>query len=139
MSDQPETESPAERIIQRIAEGESMRKACEQEGVKAPTFCLWVTKDAGLAEQYARAREIRAEVRADQIDEVAELVTAGLMATDVARIVLDARKWAASKLAPKRYGDRIQQEVTGANGGPVQTEVFMAPDEAYKRLLDGAA
>ena len=53
------------------------------------------------------------------------------------RVVIDARKWAASKLAPKRYGERIAQEITGADGGPVKTEatVTIAPDEAYMRLL----
>lgn len=112
MSDDPAKESPATRIIKLIAEGESMRKACSAEKVAPSTFCGWVTQDAELAEQYARARDVRAEVRADQIDEIAEKVEMGLIAPDVGRVVIDARKWAASKLAPKRYSEKTIADVT---------------------------
>jgi len=36
------------------------------------------------------------------------------------QIRIDARKWILSKLAPKRFGDKVQTEITGANGGPVE-------------------
>jgi hypothetical protein len=40
------------------------------------------------------------------------------------RLQVDARKWIAAKLKPKKYGDKQQTEVTGADGGPLQiTEV----------------
>jgi hypothetical protein len=46
------------------------------------------------------------------------------------RARVDARKWVASKLRPKRYGDKI--EVNGANGGPVKHHVtyeIVSPDD----------
>lgn len=137
MSEQPVTDSLEDRIIRRIADGEPMYKACEAEGVKHSTFLGWVTQRAELADKYARARECRAELRADQIDELASKVERGELDPQAGRVVIDARKWAASKLAPKRYGERIAQEITGADGGPIRTEskVTMAPDEAYKALL----
>jgi hypothetical protein len=36
------------------------------------------------------------------------------------RLRVDTLKWFTSKIAPKLYGERIQAEVTGADGGPVQ-------------------
>ena len=39
------------------------------------------------------------------------------------RLKVDTRKWAMSKLAPKKYGDKITQEVTGANGEAIQHAV----------------
>ena len=44
-----------------------------------------------------------------------------LDATAVARnkLRVDARKWVASKLLPKKYGDRVENVHTGADGGPV--------------------
>ena len=39
-----------------------------------------------------------------------------------ARSQIDARKWVACKLLPRKYGDRVSAELTGANGGPIKTE-----------------
>ena len=39
------------------------------------------------------------------------------------KLRVDTRKWAMSKLAPKKYGDKITQEVTGANGEAIQHAV----------------
>ena len=55
-------------------------------------------------------------------------------ATAVARnrLRVDARKWLASKMAPKKYGDKLQTELTGANGGSIQvasTVTFVRPPE----------
>jgi hypothetical protein len=41
------------------------------------------------------------------------------VATARDRLRVDARKWVAAKLLPKKYGDRIQQEVSGPDGGPI--------------------
>lgn len=38
-----------------------LRKICEDAGVKAPTFLLWVDQDKDLAERYARAMAFRVE------------------------------------------------------------------------------
>jgi hypothetical protein len=39
-----------------------------------------------------------------------------------ANVVLSSKRWRAAKLAPKKYGDRIHTELTGADGGPVQID-----------------
>ncbi|HEY5808152.1 MAG TPA: hypothetical protein VIT67_09310, partial [Povalibacter sp.] len=36
------------------------------------------------------------------------------------RLRVDARKWYAGKLHPKKYGDKVQTELTGAGGGAVE-------------------
>ena len=38
------------------------------------------------------------------------------------RLRVDTRKWILSKLVPKKYGNKVTAEITGADGGPVQTE-----------------
>lgn len=42
-------------------------------------------------------------------------------ATAVARnkLRVDACKWLASKMVPKKCGDKVQAELTGGNGGPI--------------------
>ncbi len=39
-----------------------------------------------------------------------------------ARLRVDARKWVAAKLLPKKYGERYSAEITGKDGGPIVTK-----------------
>ena len=39
---------------------------------------------------------------------------------DRSRLMMDARKWLASKLTPKKCGDKIDATVSGPDGGPIQ-------------------
>ena len=46
-----------------------------------------------------------------------------------ARLALDARRWYVSKIAPRRYGEKLevksQHELSGPNGGPIQHQVLL--------------
>lgn len=91
-------------ICERIAKGESLRSICAGEGMPAAsTVCLWTTEDEAFGEQYARAQEARAQHYAEEIVAIADEEKA----PDDRRVRIDARKWVASKLLPKRYGDKI--------------------------------
>ncbi|HDL7100129.1 TPA: hypothetical protein PXM79_002920 [Yersinia enterocolitica] len=73
-------------------------------------------------QQYARARAIQAELLAEEIITIADDSSGDVIVDDDgkeqtnhervarSRLRVDARKWYASKLAPKRYGDRVQHE-----------------------------
>lgn len=37
------------------------------------------------------------------------------------KLRVDSRKWLMSKIAPKRYGEKVA--VTGADGGPIQVNI----------------
>lgn len=88
----------------------------------------WVTDDRnGFAAQYARARDIGLDAIADEIIEIVdeEPGTTDMGATDSGRVAdkrlrFDARRWYLSKLAPKKYGDKLA--VGGADDlPPIQT------------------
>jgi hypothetical protein len=102
----------AERVCQRLAAGESLSRICDDEDMPAKsTVTGWVLADhEGFAAQYARAREAQAEHYAEEIVQIAD--TEGDSAK--ARNRIDARKWTASKLLPKRYGDRVELEHSGS-------------------------
>jgi hypothetical protein len=150
----PSTYSPevVEAICERLALGESLRSICADDAMPAMSSVFkWLTEHPEFSAQYAHAREEQAEALADEIvaiaDEECTMVRAekhGAKADDddgnvevvfdataVARnrLRIDARKWVASKLKPKKYGDKIQQEVTGKDGGPIETkgEVLVRP------------
>jgi hypothetical protein len=62
-----------------------------------------------FSEQYAQARQKQADSYADMIlDEAFNSHDA-----QIGRLRVDALKWVASKLAPKRYGDKVEVEQTG--------------------------
>ena len=58
-----------------------------------------------VAERYARACQARAASEADALIEMADRMD---LPADLLRIRVDTRKWVASKLLPKVYGDRLQ-------------------------------
>lgn len=112
------TEDVAAEILERLAEGESLRSICEDAGMPTRAAVhLWVLADReGFSVRYARARAIQAEVLAEEILDIADTEP------DVqrARLKIDAIKWYSSKVAPKRFGDRITQELTGPACVPIQ-------------------
>ena len=123
VQDQAEEEVNAEKeakVCELVAEGQSLRAACEAVGVKNPTFLLWCDKDAALAEQYARAREKGIDAEFERLQEAVEEppergpsggVDAGWVAWK--RLQVDTKKWALSKKAPKKYGDKLDIEHKG--------------------------
>ncbi len=87
-----------------------------------------------------RAREAQAELRADEITDIADGAEHGASeAVQAARLRVDARKWIAAKLLPKRYGDKLQH--TGEGGGPIRTEVDLTgiPTDVLRELRKLAA
>ena len=116
-----------EAILSGIQAGDPLRRTCEGVGIAASTFMLWVSQDEALAERYARAKRLQAELLAAELLEIADEEPGTLDggATDSGRVAdkrlrVDTRKWVLSKLLPKVYGDKVQTEHTGANGGPIQ-------------------
>ena len=112
-----DTDLPA--LIDLVSEGASLRAACRQLGLHTPSTHTWLDGDDSRREQYARAREQRADLIAEQVMTVAQGTLAGRIESDRARVAIDAFKWTAGKMAPKRYGDKITQEHTGAGGGAI--------------------
>lgn len=67
--------------------------------------------------QYARARDTQADTLAEEALDAARNATAET--AQAVRVHVDAVKWFAGKVAPRKYGDKLQH--TGADGeGPIQ-------------------
>ncbi|MBU2052465.1 hypothetical protein KKH13_04650, partial [Patescibacteria group bacterium] len=65
--------------------------------------------------RYARARDEQADTLADEITYIADTEPDA----NKARVRVDARKWVAAKLKPKKYGDHQSLAVTDGDGGPL--------------------
>lgn len=126
-----------DRICERIAEGESLRAICQDADMPSVTSVMrWLSADAGLGEQYARAREMQGDGEFDKAREIAFAATPETV--QVARLQYDAVKWRAGKLRPKVYGDKVA--IGGADDLPaVKTEEVGAGAAKLLGFLNGIA
>lgn len=123
------TEEIAREICVQLALGRPLTKIVKDDGMPdLTTVYYWMDKHPEFSQRYARAREDQADTLADEIQAIADETMLGerrvikangdveITQTDMTehrKIRIDARKWIASKLKPKKYGDRIQQDMTG--------------------------
>lgn len=108
-----------EVILRRIAEGEPLIRICgPSRAAGMPdriTVYEWLRKDEGFRQAYLVARQVQAELYAEQIMEIADGRPldgeAGGEPSDVRRdwLRMSARRWMAGVMAPRTYG--------GARGG----------------------
>jgi hypothetical protein len=126
----------ADLICMMLSEGMSLRQILKADTTGAlpaqSTVYEWLLRHPAFAEQYARAREEQADTNADEILEIADEMPPeytdekGRTSLDLTYIQwqknrIEARKWTAAKLRPKKYGDRMAVE--GVEGGaPIATE-----------------
>lgn len=92
-------------ICEQVASGRTLRQIASDFGVTSATILRWVTVDDESTKQYARARELAADLFENDIYDAAMAVNAETASAD--RVKIDALKWIAARRAPKRYGDRI--------------------------------
>lgn len=128
----------AEVICIQLSEGMSLREICRQDGMPDKTTVMrWLNKHEEFRHQYARAKETGIEALAEDILDIADDGTNDWMErlgedkpagyvlngehVQRSRVRIDARKWILSKLAPKKYGDKIEQTLQNPDGSGLQT------------------
>lgn len=114
----------AERLCDEIARGRSLVSVCDEDWAPTSmTVYRWLRGERGapstFGDRYARAREMQAERFADEVVSIADDMDDDAQSR---RVRVDARKWAAGKLMPKKYGDRASLDIGGQPGNPVQTQ-----------------
>ena len=119
------TEEVATQICVALSGGRSLRSICEDEGMPdRATVFRWLGKHAEFRDQYAHARASQADA---MLEEILEIADAGTKAEDImnpdviqrAKLRIDTRKWVMSKVAPKKYGEKL--ELSGDPENPLHT------------------
>ena len=144
------TDAIADTICERIAGGESLRGICSEEGMPhAGTVCRWLAAREPFREQYARAREAQADALFDDILHIADTPVEGVKTKtkddgsietqtgdmiEHRRLQVDARKWMAAKLQPKKYGDKLTNVHEGGDK-PIETRDVTDIDRAKAMAL----
>lgn len=106
-------------LCDALACGESLLSFSRRMDFAFTTLRDWLDSDPERAAQYARARDRRADVLAERIEQAVEEPVATNSRGDVdpgavaeKRLKVDTLKWVASKLAPRRYGDKIEVDAS---------------------------
>ncbi len=137
-------------ICEEMAHGKSLSSICVREDMPSYTSVMnWLRMhvDDGVLEKYARAREIQADYLADEIIDIADDGSRdykasgedGAPVVDLdhiarSRLRIDARKWAASKIAPKKYGEKIIADVNSQSVVLHRMDLSELPDDARSAL-----
>jgi hypothetical protein len=119
----------AAKICEAIAEGRSLREICGEPGMPSrESVRRWHARHEDFRQQYDAARLLAADLIADDINDMLDALPDAVRAAAAAginenavvsahRTQLDGKKWLLSKIAPARYGDRI--EVAGNPAAPL--------------------
>ncbi len=99
------------------------RLSKENEGFPNPdTIYRWVKEHKDFSDQYAQAKRQQIEVIVDEIIEIADDTSHDTSINDAGKVIInhehinrsrlriDTRKWLASKLAPKIYGEKPEDQ-----------------------------
>lgn len=129
------------RILESIANGESLSSAINRKGFPSSSWCKSALRqNPVLRRQYEQAVLARCDLLADELIELADQpMPKGLEGhlqsvwVQQLRLRIDARKWTISKLAPRFYGDRLS--VDAENKETSITAVLAAARERVKTQI----
>lgn len=133
------TEELADAICGHVIEGMSVRAICALPGMPSKSgFFKWLGEREDFRLKYEAATRERAQSRYESIDEVIADVKAKKIDPRSARVVIDAIKWQCAIERPDRYGPVSRHELTGKNGGPLQTQSMppaqMSPEQRLEEI-----
>ena len=148
------SEKIASEICTRLTQGEPLVQMCKDEHLPhVSTIYRWLARHPDFCDTYARAREEQADTLADEIVQIAderpevnpiidsktgELIRIELSSSYIAwqKNRIEARKWTAMKLKPKKYGDKL--ELGGDPNNPLKIEVKVEAEQSLAELVKHA-
>lgn len=146
------TQELADLICSELAEGKSMRTVCALDGMPdKSTIFRWIRLYEEFRDQYTKAKEEGVEAWAEESIDIADNGSNDWMLThdkdndgykvngehiQRSRLRIETRKWYASKLKPKKYGDRQQIDLTDKTDKPDEEELDARISQLIARQND---
>jgi hypothetical protein len=144
----PFTQEMADLVCERIAvDGHSLKEIGRDLSMPSTgTILHWAATIPSFTDQYTRARERLLEHWAEDTIDIADTTHEGVK-TEISdkfgikeihgdmvehrKLRIEARKWLLSKLAPRKYGEKLDLNLGGQDGGsPIQYEDVRASNLA---------
>jgi hypothetical protein len=124
-----------ESICARVCDGETLTGIAHSLDVSFGSLQTWLEavpeRSARVKEARRRAARMWDEKALKGIEEAADA-----FALAKAKEAAHHLRWRASKIAPADYGDRQAVELSGKDGGPIQTQAVLTPEERAKRIRE---
>lgn len=135
------SEEEKTKVLDLIAEGLSLRQIEAIDGMpNKSTVISWVASDTEFHKRYARAKEMQAEVYAEEIIDIADDARNDWMErldkeekgigwqlngehVQRSRLRIESRKWLMGKLKPKKYGDKVDVNHGNQDGKPFEINI----------------
>lgn len=139
------TDDLANKICAIIAtSSKSLKKICETDEMPSVSTVLkWLNTNEAFLRQYTRAKEEQADLLVDEMIEIADDGSQDLDGyndygkpienkefVNRSRLKVETRKWIASKLKPKRYGEKL--DVTSGDK-PLEGQTLIIKGEKFAK------
>lgn len=118
-------------VCKLLSEGLSVQKGCAELGISTGTFYEWLRNSELVEKEYARAREARADVRFEKLQDLLDDINAKKIEPNAARVILDAIKWQCGKEKAKVYGDSTY--LRGDKDNPIEISLAGVLDAAMSK------
>jgi len=136
-------ESAKETIIERMLNGKSLKSILDSDNKlpSRPVIYTWLNEESSKFDQefrnnYAQATQDRADYLVEEIISIADDQEDDVYTDDDgnehtnhnvinrARLRVDARKWIAGKMKPKKYGDKIGIELDDKRDKTIEVKII---------------
>lgn len=127
----------AARICDELADGKSLVEICAAEDMPhRRTVLRWMESKPDFATLIARTREgPQADHLLESMSAIEKKVLEGTLDPQAARVVIWSRQWRAGKLAPKKYGEKL--ELSGNPENPLKLLLSQLPTGSIKPVDEG--
>lgn len=132
----------ADRIIHAIGTtSQGLQAICAADDMPCrSTVYNWLDTHPDFLDRYTRAKESQADVLAEEIISISDDDSNDTIKTERgdipnhewisrSRLRVDSRKWLAAKLAPKKYGDKLDVTSAGDKISTIAVQVVPPVDD----------
>lgn len=129
-----QSKANAERIFALMREGKSLREICHINEWPNSSVNDWLKRE--FAGQYAQAQEERADFFFDEILDIANSTPDDKEAVQAAKLKIDTRKWIMGRMNPKKYGEKVNVDMSGEAKVTHDGVVELAPNDMAIQRID---
>jgi hypothetical protein len=136
------TEEIIKRVIEGLSKGTPLAVICREDDMPDDdSIRLWAQKDEELLRAIARARQLGFDAIADNVRSTARGKGDSTGDFQRDRLIIETDLKLLAKWDPKRYGDKITQEISGPDGAPIQSQAVSldpAQEAALQQVIEDA-
>lgn len=130
------------RLLEALRSGNFIDDACQYAGIAESTYYSWMDRgrrerariNAGEKPETAEAPWLELFDKVQQARSEAVVRNVHLIQRAASDGTWQAAAWFLERTRPDKFGRRIATEVSGPNGGPVEVDVAVTPEQLSARI-----